>query len=57
MDGNAITAAICSYYDYKFKYNIGETITVKNFDDNRWNECSSGIHFFVDRAEAEKYNV
>ena len=25
------------------------------WDDNRWNECSGGIHFFVNRIDAENY--
>ena len=41
--------------DYSFVYKVGETVEVTNFDPNRWNECSTGIHFFVTREEAEKY--
>jgi hypothetical protein len=26
------------------------------FDENRWNECSHGIHFFITRKEAEDYD-
>ena len=25
------------------------------WDENRWNECSSGIHFYITRAEAEAH--
>ena len=25
------------------------------WDENRWNECSHGIHFFITKAEAEAY--
>lgn len=28
---------------------------INGFDDNRWNGCSSGIHFFLTRKEAEAY--
>ena len=28
---------------------------VKDFDDDRWNECSTGIHFFITRDEAVMY--
>ena len=46
-----------SQFDPTFKYNIGETITPrKPFDDNPFNECSSGIHFFMSREEAVNYN-
>jgi hypothetical protein len=34
---------------------VGETIEVKDFDDDRWNECSAGIHFFITRKEAVEY--
>ena len=41
--------------DYGFMYWIGETVYPDCWDDNRWNECSNGIHFFVTRKEAEEY--
>ena len=47
---------IGSNYNKNFIYHIGETVEVPNFDDNRWNECAPGIHFFVTREEAVKYN-
>lgn len=34
-----------SSYDSDFVYRVGETVEVKDFDDNRWNQCSTGIHF------------
>ena len=37
-------------------YKIGEiTKPSKEFDTDRWNECSTGIHFFITRDEAVKY--
>ena len=44
-----------SGYDHNFVYKVGETVTVDCFDDNRWNECSTGIHFFITRQEAVEY--
>ena len=44
-----------SVYDPNFIYKLGEYVEVKNFDDNRWNECSTGIHFFITRQEAVNY--
>ena len=41
--------------DENFIYIVGETIEVKDFDDDRWNECSAGIHFFITRKEAVEY--
>ena len=46
-----------SSYDKSFEYEVGKTVSVDNFDDNRWNECAPGIHFFTDRVEAERYEV
>ena len=46
---------VYSKYDETFVYKIGEIVEVKDFDDNRWNECSTGIHFFITRQEAVNY--
>ena len=46
---------VYSIYDETFAYKIGETVEIKNFNDNRWNECSTGIHFFLTRQEAVEY--
>ena len=44
-----------SKHDSDFIYSVGETVTVDDFDENRWNECSTGIHFFITRKEAVEY--
>ena len=44
-----------SNYSKEFVYRVGETVEVPDFDENRWNECAPGIHFFVTREEAVKY--
>ena len=44
-----------SSYDGKFIYKVGEMVSVDNFDEDRWNECSTGIHFFVNFQEAVDY--
>ena len=46
---------IRSDYSKEFVYRVGETVEVPDFDDNRWNECAAGIHFFITREEAVKY--
>ena len=46
---------VASDYDKNFIYKVGEIVEVKNFDDDRWNECSTGIHFFITRDEAIIY--
>ena len=37
-------------------YKVGEIVRPDSWDDNRWNECSHGIHFFITRDEAVRYN-
>ena len=44
-----------SGYDTDFTYQKGETVSVENFDTNRWDECAPGIHFFITRIEAVEY--
>ena len=36
-------------------YKVGELVRPDSFDENRWKECSHGIHFFITRQEAEEY--
>ena len=36
-------------------YVVGEIVTPDSFDDDRWDECSNGIHFFITRQEAVDY--
>ena len=37
-------------------YKVGEIVRPDSWDDDRWNECSHGIHFFITRDEAVRYN-
>jgi hypothetical protein len=41
--------------DYAFIYQVGATVYPDSWDEDRWNECSHGIHFFITRKEAEEY--
>lgn len=36
-----------SQHDRSFVYKIRETVEVEDFDMDRWNECSSGIHYIT----------
>ena len=47
--------AIHSNHDNNFVYAVGATVEVSDFDDDRWNECAPGIHFFIDRRAAVEY--
>lgn len=44
-----------SKFDNDFIYRVGETVCVEDFDDDRWHECSIGIHFFISREAAVSY--
>ena len=44
-----------SNYDKGFIYRLGETVCVEDFDEDRWNECSRGFHFFISRQAAVSY--
>ena len=55
--GNSLPPDTTAYsgHDTDFTYKKGETIHVEDFDTNRWNECATGIHFFITRIEAVEY--
>lgn len=36
-------------------YKVGEMVYPDSFDENRWAECSHGIHFFVNKEDAINY--
>ena len=36
-------------------YKVGEMVYPDRFDENRWNECSNGIHFFINKQDAINY--
>ena len=36
-------------------YKVGEMVYPDSFDEDRWNECSNGIHFFINKQEAIDY--
>lgn len=44
-----------SLVDENFIYKKGEWVEVKNFNENRWQDSTTGIHFWMSRAEAEAY--
>ena len=44
-----------SKHDNKTKYAPDTWVVADSFDDNRSEECSNGIHFFITKAEAEAY--
>ena len=44
-----------SYQYNGFVYRVGEMVVPDSFDEDRWNDCSNGIHFFITKQEAIDY--
>lgn len=53
--GSSETDVAYSLWVPCFAYRVGETVSVDDFDTDRWNECASGIHHFISRQEAVEY--
>lgn len=47
--------AVSSEFNCNFVYRVGEIVEEPNFDENRWNDCARGIHFFINRQEAVEF--
>lgn len=47
---------VASGYDRNFVYRVGEIAEEPKYDEDRWNECAQGIHFFINRQEAVDYS-
>ena len=58
LKGNEITdvTETKSRHNKEFVYRLGKMAEVADFDDNRWEECCNGIHFFMQRNEAKEYD-
>ena len=53
VDGSkANIDVVHSTYDPSFQYKTGQIVEEPKYDKNRFNECSKGIHFFINRHEA-----
>ena len=46
---------LSSMYDNGFKYHVGDEIEIEDFDEMYNVECGAGIHFFLNRKEAERF--
>lgn len=56
LDGTVAEETFChSDYDNSFIYEVGKTVEVTDFSEDRWRECAKGIHFFISRQEAINY--
>ena len=52
VDGHHPVSKASSKRDPSFIYEVGKMVEVPDFDLDRWNECSTGIHHYITRAEA-----
>lgn len=41
--------------DENFVYRVGEWVKVEDFNEDRWQDSTTGIHFWLTREEAMKY--
>ena len=55
LDGSNPIASIINYSYAETQYVVGEMVFPDSFDEKRWNECSHGIHFFINKQEAINY--
>ena len=56
FNGEDLGDIVCfSDYNNEFKYKLGEMVYADSFDENKFNQCSTGIHFFMNREEATHY--
>ena len=47
---------VFSIHDREFVYEIGKVVEpTEAFCEDRWNECASGIHFYMNFDEAVRY--
>lgn len=51
MDGDTFTQITAP-----ITYKVGEMVYADSFDEDRWNVCSHGIHFFLDKTDARRYH-
>ena len=56
LDGSiAEETSVVSDYDPTFVYTIDGIVSVNDFEEDRWKECSKGIHFFLSKECARRY--
>ena len=55
LDGNKHYDEVTNNNYKETVYKVGEFVYPDSFDENRWNGCSHGIHFFINKEEAINY--
>lgn len=48
---------VTNFHAIECTYTVGKYVYPDNFDENRWDECSKGIHFFITFEEAVNYRL
>ena len=54
-DAPQVTTIDHDAFDHITTYTVGQIVRPDEWDENRWDECSHGIHFFCDREAALNY--
>ena len=47
--------SVTNYNYEELTYEVDEMVYPDSFDEDRWNECSHGIHFFINKQDAINY--
>ena len=56
IDGsNEVDEVLNTSQNSKCLYKVGQLVIPDCFDEDRWNECSHGIHFFINKEDAINY--
>ena len=55
LDGEEHYNEVVNYNYTTTVYKVGEMVYPNSFDDYRWLECSTGIHFFINKEDAINY--
>jgi hypothetical protein len=55
LDGTNPINEVINLHFGKTIYRVNEMVYPDCFDDNRWRECSHGIHFFIKKIDAIMY--
>ena len=54
-NGEELQSVENTAYAPSIVYKVGEIVKPDCFDEDRWNECSHGIHFFINKQDALNY--
>ena len=55
LDGETHFDEVVNHSHKETTYKVGEMVYPDSFNENRWCECSNGIHFFINKKDAIEY--